>query len=222
MVVIRTHPLIRGCHINNTSAANSPSLDSRRTGLGKHPALIVVDVIRGFTEPACPLGSNADAVVAANCQLIRAFHTAGLPVVLTTVVYRDADVARVFREKLPALDVLTPELHWIDIDPRLPRDARELVVEKTHASAFHGTGLDATLRRLGVDSAVVTGLTTSGCVRATAVDALQHDFRTVVPREAVGDRDPAAHHANLRDLDKKYADVMGLGETLELLSSASR
>lgn len=218
MVVIQTGPLHRGFHINDHNPVNPPALASRRTGLGNHPALIVVDVIRGFTETACPLGSDADAVVAANCTLIHAFHAAGLPVVLTTVVYRNASAAKVFREKLPALDVLTPEGQWIDIDPRLPRDDKELILEKTHASAFHGTGLDITLRSLGIDSVVVTGLTTSGCVRATAVDALQYDFRTVVPREAVGDRDPVAHDANLRDLDRKYADVLSLAATLDLLA----
>ena len=103
------------------------------------------------------------------------------------------------------------------MDDRLPVGAADLLVEKQWASAFHKTDLDDYLREHGVDSLVVTGLTTSGCVRASAVDGLQYDYRVVVPREAVGDRNPDAHEANLFDLHAKYADVMSLTEVLGLL-----
>ena len=188
-------------------------------GMGNHPALIVVDVVVGFTDPACPLGSDAESVVSANVQLMNAFHQAHLPVVLTTVIYRNDHEASVFRARVPALNLLTPESHWVKFDPRLPIADDDLQLEKRHASSFHGTALNQWLTDRNVDSVVVTGLTTSGCVRATAVDGLQNNYRVVVPREACGDRDPTAHEANLYDLNAKYADVVSLASLLAALAS---
>lgn len=188
-------------------------------GLGATPALIVVDVVNGFTDPSCPLGAEAESVVAANVSLMEAFHQAHLPVVLTTVVYHDDQQASVFRARVPALNLLTPDSHWVAFDPRLPVIDSDLRLEKRHASSFHGTDLDNWLQQRGVDSLVVTGLTTSGCVRATAVDGLQNNYSVVVPREACGDRDPQAHDANLYDINAKYADVVSLDSVLSSLSA---
>ena len=186
-------------------------------GMGNKPALIVVDVVKGFTDPACPLGAEAEEVVAANAALMDAFHEAGLPVVLTTVIYRSDDEATVFRARVPALNLLTPDSEWVKFDPRLPLQDTDLQLEKRHASSFHGTNLDECLKARSVDSVVVTGLTTSGCVRATAVDGLQNNYKVLVPREACGDRDPEAHNANLYDMNAKYADVVSLETVLNLL-----
>jgi nicotinamidase-related amidase len=176
-----------------------------------------VDVVAGFTDPACPLGSEADAVVRANVELMNAFHQADLPVVLTTVVYHNEEQASVFRARIPALNLLTPDSPWVQFDQRLPITATDLQLEKRHASSFHGTDLDNWLRAKDVDTVIVTGLTTSGCVRATAVDGLQNNYRVLVPREACGDRDEQAHEANLYDLNAKYADVLSLQEVLNSL-----
>jgi nicotinamidase-related amidase len=198
---------------------NRQALARVDSGMGNHPALIVVDVVVGFTDPACPLGSDAESVVSANVQLMNAFHQAHLPVVLTTVIYRNDHEASVFRARVPALNLLTPESHWVKFDPRLPIADDDLQLEKRHASSFHGTALNQWLTDRNVDSVVVTGLTTSGCVRATAVDGLQNNYRVVVPREACGDRDPTAHEANLYDLNAKYADVVSLASVLAALAS---
>ena len=195
----------------------SGALQKKILGLGNHPALIFVDVVNGFTDPDCPLGVEADSVVAANITLMEAFHQRKLPVFLTTVIFRDDQVARVFRDRLPALELLKPESNWVDFDARLPIADSDIVIEKLHASSFHGTNLNAQLRELNVDSLVVTGLTTSGCVRATTVDGLQNDYRVVVPIEAVGDRDLDAHNANLYDMNAKYADVVSVGEVIAQL-----
>jgi maleamate amidohydrolase len=192
-------------------------LERINLGLGVSPALVVVDMIKGFTDAACPLGSDCPEVVAANVVLMDAFHQCGLPVFLSTVVYHNDQQARVFRGRIDALNVLTPESHWVELDSRLPSKPSDVLIEKQWASAFHKTDLDDQLRERGVDSLVVTGLTTSGCVRATAVDGLQYDYQVVVPREAVGDRNPEAHAANLFDLHAKYVDVMGLDEVLAAL-----
>ena len=176
-------------------------------------------MIKGFTDPECPLGAHCPEVIAANQVLLAAFRRKRLPVYFTTVVYHNAAQARVFREKVPALNVLQPGSPWTQLDPALARREDEPLLEKRWASAFFSTDLAERLRAKQVDSLVTTGLTTSGCVRATAVDGLQHDLRVVVPREAVGDRNNAAHEANLFDLNAKYVDVLSLQETLDQLSA---
>lgn len=192
-------------------------LERNSLGVGARPALIVVDLTTGFTDPACPLGCSCPEVVAAIGRLLEEFHRRNLPVYFTTVVYHSDDQARVFRDRLPALNLLTPDSRWVAVDDRLEVGDEDVVIEKQWASAFHKTDLDQRLRRQGVDSLVITGLTTSGCVRATAVDGLQYDYRVVVPREAVGDRNRVAHEANLFDLHAKYADVLSLDDVIASL-----
>jgi nicotinamidase-related amidase len=194
------------------------NLERNSLGLGRKPALIVVDMINGFTDPECPLGYFCPDVIAANASLLQVFHKCGLPVYFTTVIYHNKDEARVFRDRLPALNILTPDSNWVKVDKRLEMQPEDELIEKRWASAFHRTGLEQRLREQGVDSLVVTGLTTSGCVRATVVDGLQYDYRVVVPREAVGDRNSEAHQANLFDLNAKYADVVPLAEVISALA----
>jgi nicotinamidase-related amidase len=187
-----------------------------RAGLGDRPALIVVDVNVGFTDTASPLVCALDGVVEAIRRLLEEFRAARLPVVFTTVAFDEAakQAASVFIEKIPALLTLEAGSRWVEIDPRIAPVEGEAVLVKNFASAFFGTPLASILTGAGCDSVVVTGASTSGCVRATAVDGLQHNYRVVVPREAVGDRNPDAHEANLYDLDTKYADVVSLEDVL--------
>lgn len=194
-------------------------LDRKSQGLGSHPALLIVDMVNGFTDPDCPLGSEANEVVEANRQLLSVFRAKNLPVVFTTVVYHDNNQARVFRDRVPALNILEPGSHWVSVDSRLEPQDDEPVIEKQWASGFFKTDLDEYLRGLGVNSLVITGLTTSGCVRATAVDGLQYDYKVVIPAEAVGDRNEDAHRSNLFDLNAKYADVLDLKYVLEMISA---
>ncbi len=197
-------------------------LERRYLGLGSRPALIVVDMIKGFTDPACALGCHCPQVIEANQRLIEMIHRARWPVIFTRVIYHGEHQAHVFRDRVPALNLLTPDSDWVRIDERLPRRASDTLIDKHWASAFHKTDLDARLRTQGVDSLIVTGLTTSGCVRATAVDGLQHEYRVVIPQEAVGDRNPDAHQANLFDLQAKYADVLTMDELMTQLRSVQR
>ena len=127
--------------------------------------------------------------------------------------------ARVFRKRLPALDVLTPDSEWVEVDPRLAPRADGAVIEKQWASGFFQSRLQEELQKHKVDSLVIAGLTTSGCVRATAVDGLQHDYPVVVVSEAVGDRNPDAHAANLFDLAAKYADVLKLNQVKKMIEA---
>ena len=187
-----------------------------RAGFGASPALLVVDMNVGFTDPESPLVCDLDEVVVAIQQLLEEARKAGFPVVYTTVAYDEGAkrTAAAFIDKVPALLTLAAGSRWVEIDPRIAPVAAEPVLTKLFASAFFGTPLSSLLATAGCDSVVVTGASTSGCVRATVVDALQHGYRPVVPREAVGDRNPAAHEANLNDIDAKYGDVVSLEETL--------
>ncbi|MBT6115020.1 isochorismatase family protein [Porticoccaceae bacterium] len=193
------------------------NLQHNQLGLAQSPALLVVDMINGFTDPDSPLGTHCPDVVAANIELLAAFRNSGRPIFFTTVVYYDDQQASIFRAKVPALNVLQSGSRWVAIDSRMERQVSEPLIEKQWASAFFGTDLSKQLRALAVDSLVVTGLTTSGCVRASAVDGLQNNFQVVVAREAVGDRNLDAHQANLFDLNAKYADVLGVDEIISRL-----
>lgn len=187
-----------------------------RAGLGDRPALVVVDVNRGFTDPASPLVCDLDDVVDAIARLLTAFRAAQLPVAFTTVAYDDAGkrAAAAFIAKIPALLALEAGSAWTEIDARIAAEPGEPVFSKLWASAFFGTPFASWLAAERCDSLVVTGASTSGCVRATVLDGLQHGYRVVVPREAIGDRNPAAHEANLYDIDTKYGDVMALADVL--------
>ena len=190
-------------------------------GLGQRPALVVVDMVNGFTDPACSLGSDCPDVVDANKTLLDGFRQHNLPVFFTTVIYRNEEQASVFRQRLPALNQLTPDSHWVEVDPALERRDEEALIEKCWASSFFDTNLDEQLKSQRADSLVVTGLTTSGCVRATVLDGLQSNYPVVVPREAVGDRNQSAHEANLHDMHAKYADVVSVDDVLLHLNSLS-
>ncbi|MBE0485013.1 isochorismatase family protein [Marinobacter sp.] len=193
-------------------------LQSRSITRAEKYALVVVDMSIGFTDPSrSPLASEANSVIEANQHLLAIFREQGLPVFFTTVAYSSPDQARIFREKLPELNVLEAGSGLEDIDPRVAPEEGEPVIVKHWPSGFFKTDLDERLREAGVDGVVVTGLTTSGCVRATALGCLQHEYRTIVPREAVGDRDLDAHEANLKDLELKYVDVLSLEETIRKL-----
>jgi maleamate amidohydrolase len=190
-----------------------------RAGFGRRPALVVVDMTVGFTDPSSPLHCDLEAVVEAIGRLLTAARDAELPVVYTTVAYGEADrrTAAAFIDKVPALLTLEAGSRWTEIDARLAPRPDEPVITKLFASAFFGTPLASLLASAGCDGVIVTGASTSGCIRATAVDALQHGYRVTVPREAVGDRNPAAHEANLYDVDAKYGDVVPLEEALDRL-----
>ena len=192
----------------------------RRQGPGARPALVVVDLVNGFTDPESPLWCDADEAVRATASLLAAARGAGVPVAFTTVEYDDAgaEIAAAFIAKVPALRTLAPGTPWPRVDDRIAPLAREPVLLKLFASAFFGTPLAAMLAAHGVDTVIVTGASTSGCVRATVVDALQHGYRVVVPREAVADRAAGPHEAALFDIDAKYGDVVALDEALALLS----
>jgi nicotinamidase-related amidase len=187
---------------------------------GSRPAIVVVDLTRGFTEEAFPSGADLTDVVGATGELIEAARPAGVPVVFTAIAYTPAEAAGdavVWLHKAPGMRALLEGSEEVKVDPRLPREPEDHLIVKKGASAFFSTSLAALLTGLGRDTVLVCGATTSGCVRATAVDAVQSGFSVLVPRECVGDRASGPHEANLFDIQAKYGDVTGLKDAVAYL-----
>ena len=184
--------------------------------LGSRPAVLVVDFSCGFTDPECALGSDMTEAVEGTRRLLDRARAKGLPVVFTTIGYEPSlKDGGLWLQKVPSLGDLQIGGRWVEIDPRLEPRTDETIVLKKGASAFFGTNLPSILISQGVDSVILCGATTSGCIRATAIDLLQYGYPTLVPRECVADRAQAPHEANLFDIQAKYADVVSLDEVLD-------
>lgn len=191
-----------------------------RVGFGRRPALLVIDIIRAFTDLRSPLASNLDGQVEAIRGLLAVARDAGIPIIFSTVAYdRDLQEAGLWIRKIPSNSWLVEGSEWVAVDERLERRPSEMLLVKKYASCFFGTDLAARLMSRGIDTLIVTGCTTSGCVRATAVDACSFGLHTIVVQEAVGDRAELPHIANLFDIDAKYGDVVGLEAALAYLAA---
>ena len=191
-----------------------------RIGFGKRPALILIDFVQAYFDEGCDLYAGVEAALASALRVRESAIDSGLTVIYTNVVYhpRALDGGRFYQKAKPLKNFLagSPMGAW---PPGLEVGADELVISKQYPSAFFGTSLASTLTTWGVDSLILTGLSTSGCVRATCVDTCSHGFIPIVVREACGDRHPAPHEANLFDMDAKYADVVGEAEATSYLAS---
>jgi maleamate amidohydrolase len=189
-----------------------------RVGFGLRPAVIVVDFIVGFTDLKSPLAANLDQEIRSTLRVLSLARQKRAPIVFSTVAYQeDGADAGVFIRKVPSLKTLHAGTRWVEIDERLGRREDEMLLVKKFASCFFGTHLASYLTSLQVDTLIVTGCTTSGCVRATVVDGMQNGFRVIVPSECVGDRAQGPHEANLLDIDAKYGDVASLNSVLSFL-----
>ncbi|HKH11750.1 MAG TPA: isochorismatase family protein [Rubrobacter sp.] len=185
---------------------------------GSRPAVLVVDFSRGFTDPESTMGSDLTGEVEATTRLLAVARAKGIPVIFTTIGFEsNLKDGSLWLQKAPGLAELQIGGKWVEIDPRLERAEDEVVILKKGASAFFGTNLPSVLVSQGVDTIVLCGATTSGCIRATAVDLLQYGYPTLVPRECVGDRARAPHEANLIDIQAKYADVVPIEDALSYL-----
>lgn len=192
----------------------------RRLGFGRAPAVMVVDAMNGFTDPSSPLGAEFSRELDAINEVLRVARKHHLPVIHTVVRYDSPELldAGLWRIKQAGSWRLTTGSRDVQLDDRVEVTDEDQILVKKFASAFHGTDLISRLVSGGLDTVVLAGFTTSGCVRASAVDAVQNGFRPVVIREAVGDRSSSAHEQSLFDLDQKYADVISLAELCEHFS----
>jgi maleamate amidohydrolase len=188
----------------------------RRIGFGERPAILVVDFNKGCTDPQSPLPPlmNLEREIAATRRVIDLARPSGTLVLYTTLgPYReDLQDAGPLGYKVPGLRIFTAGSKWTEIDERLELRPEDYLIWKKWQSSFFGTDLLSILVHRRIDTLVVTGCVTSGCVRATVVDACTHGFRVIIPRECVGDRTVEIHEANLFDMNAKNADVIPVAE----------
>ncbi len=196
----------------------------KEMGFGDRPALLVIDIMRAFTDPSLPLGANLDTQIEQINMLLDASRRPDAPVFFSTVSYEEADCrdSGVWGRKMSGLFSLTAGSEVVELDPRLKRRKDDSVFNKKYASCFFGTDLVSRLQSRRVDTLIIAGCTTSGCVRASAVDAVQFGFRPIVAREAVGDRSQASHEQSLFDIQAKYGDVKGVAEIVDWLDQQPR
>jgi maleamate amidohydrolase len=191
-----------------------------RLGFGRSPAVLVIDFINAYTTPGSPL--YAPAVIAAveqTAALLEMARARQVPVFYTQVLYnRNGLDGGLFVQKVPVLRRMVAGEPLAEIVPELPPQPQDTIIVKQYASAFFGTSLHAALTALGVDTLILTGCSTSGCIRATSIDGMQHGFRVIVPRECVGDRHESPHESNLFDINSKYGDVVSRQEVLAYLA----
>ena len=192
----------------------------QKVGFGERPAIIVVDFQKGFTDQRCVLGADYTDVLAKTRLLLDVARKIKIPVFFTITSYRpDMRDAGMWAKKLGTINVLTDGSEWVRLDERLGRLDDEIIIHKKYPSAFFGTPLQSMLVVNRIDTIVVTGCVTSGCVRATVVDGVSSGYRVLVPIECVADRHEVPHEANLFDIDTKYGDVISLDEVLDYLST---
>lgn len=193
----------------------------QETGFGRSCALLVVDFVNGFNDPEILGGGNIDPAVKATVPLLAFFRERRLPVFFTRIVYaEDGSDAGLWCEKVPRLRDLTEDAPASQIVPELRPGPGELVIRKTQASAFFGTHLASVLTARGIDTLVIAGCTTSGCIRATVIDAMSMNYRPVVVSDCVGDRALGPHTANLFDIRQKYADIVTAEEAMAAISAS--
>ncbi|MEY9866811.1 maleamate amidohydrolase [Peribacillus sp. B2I2] len=190
-------------------------------GFGKKPGLVVVDIITGFTDPTMPMGSDLTPQISQVNKLLHTMHTLNLPVFFTTISYDDDTLADagLWHQKMEGLHTLRTSTEAVKVDSRLDFRAGDSLIVKKYASAFFGTDLISRLNTNDIDTVIIVGCTTCGCIRATAVDALQYGYRPIVVEDAVGDRSLASHEQSLFDLQQKYADVIKTDQVIETVTS---
>jgi maleamate amidohydrolase len=186
---------------------------------GKQPALIIVDIVNAYLDPSSPLYLDGQSAVDSNIRMVSAARSFSIPVIFTNVVFTPGGIdGGLFYKKVPSLALFHKGSEYGAFAGGLEPQQGDVIISKQYASAFFGTSLASTLRALNVDTAYITGFSTSGCVRATALDALQNGFVPFVIRDGCADRHPAPHEANLFDLQAKYAEVISEAEALAQFS----
>lgn len=193
---------------------------ANRVGFGEKPALLIIDCNHGCADPAIsPIGIEMSEEIQHIRRLLDLARAKHIPVVHTTVVYSEGQFrdGGWFVKKVPALKVLQPDSKETQIIPELAPEPGELVLEKRFPSGFYGTSMHSYLTTCGVDTVIMTGNSTSGCVRATVIDAVSAGFRVIVPRQCVADRVAMSHAVNLFDIDSKYVDVVDIDAVIDEL-----
>jgi maleamate amidohydrolase len=204
-------------------SANYKGAFGKRIGFGRKPALIMIDFVEAYFDPTCGLFAGVEDALASGIRVQKAARAAGVPVIYTNVVYNKSVLngGRFYQKSMTLHNFIegSPMGAW---PSGLVPNEDELVISKQYPSAFFGTSLASTLTSLGIDTLIHTGVSTSGCVRATCVDCCSHGFIPIIVRDAVGDRHPAPHEANLFDMDAKYGDVVREDEVLTYFANLGK
>jgi maleamate amidohydrolase len=210
--------------MNENLQSNYEGVWDSRVGFGNKPALICIDFMKGYTDTSSRL--YAEGVVAAVNQapaLLAKARQQGIPLIHTNILYHPSFMdGGIWLKKAPVMKNMVAGNPFAEFCPQVVPYDSELVLTKQYASAFFGTSLAATLTAMGIDTVILIGCSTSGCIRASAVDAMQHGFRTIVVRDCVGDRHPDPHEANLFDIDSKYGDVVMRDEVIGYFESLDK
>ena len=197
----------------------------RKLGFGNFPAVLVIDFINAFTDKNSPLGGDFSIELGETFKILSVARRIAIPVIFTTVSYEPntRDAQRLWLKNQPegVSDYLASGTEWVKVDSSLELKPDEVVITKKYASAFFGTALFSELNAQRVDTIILAGCTTSGCVRATAVDGISYEFRVIVVKEAVGDRSSLSHKVSLADIDAKYGDVVSSDSVLKYFTSLS-
>lgn len=201
--------------------ANYKGVFDGRLGFGKKPAILVVDFINAYTDSSSPLyAPDVVTAVEETIPLLNLARQKNVPVLYTKVLYnKNFKDGGIFIQKVPVLKKMVEGEPLAEIVADISPHESDIVIIKQYASAFFGTSLAATLTSMGIDTLILTGCSTSGCIRASAVDGMQYGFRVIVPRECVGDRHSAPHEANLFDINSKYGDVVSKSEVISYLQN---
>lgn len=192
-------------------------------GYGTSPAVVAVDIQQGMTDPENPLGAQLDEMVERNNRVVDAAHENDVPVVWTRVVYTHPDTADggLWPQRIEPLQTLKAGSRWVELDERCAVEERDHILDKKQASAFHDTELDSMLTAWGIDTVIATGCSTSGCLRASVIDACANGYRVVIPEGCVDDRSDEQHDANMYDMAAKYADVRPLDDVVTYLQTGA-
>ncbi|RZV01584.1 UNVERIFIED_ORG: maleamate amidohydrolase [Serratia quinivorans] len=206
---------------NDSLSDNYSGVWGNRIGFGQRPALLLIDFMQGYTTEGAPLfAPGVVSAVEESMALLATARQTGIPVIHTNIRYHAGHFANggIWVKKAPVMKDMVDGNPLAAFCPQVAPRTTEVVLSKQYASAFFGTSLASMLVALGVDTLLLVGCSTSGCIRASAVDAVQHGFRTIVVRECVGDRHPGPHEANLFDIDSKYGDVVAKQEAIDYLN----
>ena len=192
---------------------------SGTVGFGDRPAIMVIDLAKAWTDLSSPIGTDLSGVLKQTVRILQVGRSKSIPVFFTTMAYEPdlRDCGDVVLKKVPLQKMLIKGSEWVQIHPDLDMQPNEVLITKQRASAFFGTTLLSQLIAKKIDTLIVTGCSTSGCIRGTSQDSHDYNFHTIIPLEAVGDRSPTAHEANLFDINARMGDVLPVDEVLAYL-----
>jgi maleamate amidohydrolase len=195
---------------------------SGQIGFGKKSALLIRDLTIAFTDPQSQLSIQIEEELTATIQLIEEALLHNIPIIFSMTIYDSSnEMSRLWSQKLPSLQILDRQSTWVNIHPKLMGYSYDMIVPTVYITSLYNSPVEEFLKERQIDTLILAGTTTGGSIRATAVEAIQKGYRVIIPKEAVGDRNPTIHNLTLLDLNARYADVMNLDSVLKNIKQIS-